>query len=271
MAPIPARTLRAQWRLALASLASLVAALGFLLSFKHTPPLALAIPIGLLVAAAGLVWRPHLPSQLLARAALWSNLLLGSLMSISASSGEQRMGGILALATGVALLALGRAGLARPSPAFTPAAFRGTLILALVMALADTQSLALFGGLRLGRSLAAAAPLLACAALMVVAIVGLYRLRVWGLVVNIAANLLIAGLALAGALEVPRLLAWALATTALVQLALPLPLIVAILRGRPPAATAASPLRAALIPVVVVALMSLAALGLMTPGGLVDL
>ncbi len=259
-------------RPALTTLAAVIAALGFA-SFERSPPLALLIPIGLLLLAAGLVWRPSLPSQLLVRAALWSNLLLGVLLSVNGQSIEQLPGGVVALATGAALLVLGRAGLDQPSPAFSPAAFRGSLVLALVMALADTQSLALFGALQLDRSLSAAGPLLACAGLMVIAIVGLYRLRVWGLALNIAANLLIAGLALSGALEVPRLVAWTLATTAALQLLLPLPLVVAMVRGRAPAAdpARASRLRAALIPGVIMVLMTAAAIGASAGSRLIDM
>lgn len=252
-----ARPPRSRWRPALASLAALAGALGFV-GLLRSPSLALAIPIGLLVAAAGLVWRESLPSQLLVRAVLWSNLLLGVLLSVDGNGHEQTLGGLLALSTGAGLLVLGRSGLAAPSPVFSPAAFRGSLILALVMALADAQPLALFGVFQLGKSNPAeAAPLLACAALMVVAIVGLARLRVWGLVLNLVANLLIAGLALGGALKVPQLLAWTLATTALIQLLLPLPMIVTIARGRPPAPIRHPRLRAALVPCVVVILMAL--------------
>jgi hypothetical protein len=239
-----------------------IAALGFVV-FDRSPPLALWLPAGLLFGAGALVWRRHLGSELMVRAVLWSNLLLGVLLAVAGGSHEQQQGGVIAFSTGIALLVLGRGGLERPSASFSPAAFRGSLVLALVMALADTQSLALFGALRLERSHHDdAAPLLACAGLMVLALVGLYRLRLWGLVLNIVANVVIAGLALAGALDVPKLFAWALATTALIQLALPLPLVRAIVRGRPPAEARESRLAAALVPAVLVAMMGVAACGL---------
>lgn len=265
---VPPRPL---WRSALASLAAVIAALAFG-TMEDAPPLALLLPSALLVVAAALVWLRGLPSDLLARAVLWSNLLLGVLIAISGSWTERTYGGVIALATGTALLILGRAGLEQPSAAFRPAAFRGSLVLALVMALADTQSLALFGGLHLehGR-VAAATPLLVCAGVMVIATLGLYRLQVWGLVLNIVANVVIAGLALCGALEVPWLLAASLATTAVIQLALPMPLVVALGGGGRSRGAPGSLLAAALLTGVIVVLMAIAAVGMVTTRELVTI
>jgi hypothetical protein len=270
MEPNPAPTPCSPLRSAVASVGATIAALAFI-GFVRSPPLALTIPAGLLLGAAALVWRRQLGSQLMVRAVLWSNLLLGALLSLAGGSNERIQGGVIALATGTALLVLGRVGLDRPSPAFSPAAFRGALVLALVMALADTQSLALFGVLRLERSHHdEAAPLLACAGLMVAALVGLYRLRLWGLVLNVVANVAIAALALADALEVPRLLAWALATTAVIQLALPVPLVAAMVRGKAPAEGGGGELAGALVTGVIVLLMIAAVAGLAVGGRLVD-
>ncbi|MEZ4454486.1 MAG: hypothetical protein R3B09_33855 [Nannocystaceae bacterium] len=255
--PLPPRSIR---RTSLASVAAASAAIAFThFTLAHTSVLALALPCALLVAAAALVWRRDLPSHVLARAVCWSNLLLGALLAISGGSNERGFGALLAAATGVALLAMGRAGLEHTSRTFSPAAFRGSLVVALVMALADTQSLALFGGAHLEHAYSAhhAWPLLAGAAVMGIAIVGLYRLRVWGLVLNLVANLVIAGAALAGAFEIPHALAWALASTALVQLALPLPMIAAMIRGRAPASSR-DRVGARLIPAVIVGLIALA-------------
>lgn len=265
MSPTPAVPPRPTVRTAFASLAAVTAGIAFV-GFDRSPPLALALPASLLVGAAGLVWRRELGGQLLVRAVLWSNLMLGALLCLAGGSHERVQGGIIALATGSALLVLGRAGLDQPSAAFSPAAFRGSLVMALVMALADTQSLALFGGLRLERGqFDDATPLLACAGLMVLALVGLYRLRLWGLVLNLVANVVIAALALAGRLDVPEELAWALATTAAIQLALPLPLVKAIVRGRAPAATES---RASTVAAVcAIALLMFAAVAGLVSGG----
>src|SRR5690606_1248901 len=128
-------------------------------------------------------------------------------------------------------LAMGRAGLDEEVPAgrFHPVAFRGSLILALVMALADTQSLLLFGILSLSTD--ASVLMLVCAAVMTIAVLGLYRLAVWGLALNLVANLVIAGLGLHGALALPEAIVGALVTTAVLQLLLPVPLLGALVRG----------------------------------------
>lgn len=226
-APVPAL---GGARLALVVVSCLVAAIAWC-GFGEGP---LLLPAGLLFVCALLAGHRALSSQLLVRAVIWCNLLLGFLMSLDGSMRERPVGCAVAVATGVALLALGRRGLEHRSERFSPAAYRGSLVLAMVMALADTQSLTLFGMIRASRGDGSAILLLACAGLMIVALVGLYRLQVWGLALNIAANVLIAGLALTGSLDVPEVVMGALCLTALVQLALPLPLLVAMVRGKAP-------------------------------------
>ena len=226
-----------------------------------------AAPGVLLLACAALVYRDHLPSQLLVRAGLWSNLILGTLLATSAS-GDGEIGVVMALATAAGLLALGRSGLDAPSDRFAPVAFRGSLILALVMALADTQSLALFGAIGLERQDGGAT--LGCAALMLVALVGLYRLELWGLVLNLVANVLIAGLAFSAVLDLPKPIVFALCTTALIQIALPAPLVLAMIRGKAPEPSGRfDRLRAAIVPAVVVGLGGLAILGMLADGRLI--
>ncbi len=195
----------------------------------------LFIPTLLCVIAAVLLHRPHLGGQMLARATWWSNLILGSLISVSSSGDERAIGFMLAVGSGSALLAMGRAGLGDQSTAgrFHPIAFRGSLIVAMVMALADTQSLLLFGGISAMNHDPSVLPLV-CASVMLLAVVGLYRLAVWGLALNLVANAAIAGLGLAGMLEVPDPIVGALVATAVLQLALPMPLLVAFVRGRRP-------------------------------------
>ena len=48
------------------------------------------------------------PGDLLVRAVLWSNLVLGFLLALSGSAEERAQGGVIALATGAGLLILGR-------------------------------------------------------------------------------------------------------------------------------------------------------------------
>ncbi|MCA9709974.1 MAG: hypothetical protein KDK70_29315, partial [Myxococcales bacterium] len=127
----------------------------------------------------------------------------------------------------------------------------------------------LFGVVRWSRSDPSALVLLACAALMIVALVGLYRLRVWGLVLNIAANLLIAGLAIADVLDVPGVVQAALCTTAVVQLVLPVPLLIAMARGRAPEPrTTPHPGWAFAMPALVLGMLGLSLYAQLLPGGL---
>jgi hypothetical protein len=254
-----------------ASVAAAVAGLSFLEFFDHgsNVPLALGIPILLLVASAGLMFRNHLPSQILVRAALWSNLVLGTLIAVSGGGHEMPIGAILAVSTTVGLLALGRSGLTQTTERFAPTAFRASLILALVMALADTQSLALFGTIQLDHGDGVGT--LACAVLMGVALFGLYRLQVWGVVLNIVANVLIATLAFTEVLDLPEPIVFALCTTAAIQVMLPLPLIVAMVRGRAPEETARMrTVKAVVVPIVTLVLASLAVYGWLTPGRLMS-
>lgn len=219
------------WRKALTACAALVTA-GTFFAFDGSTPWSLGVPISMLVMATALSFREHLPSQVLVRAALWSNLILGALITVSSHASEALVAYIMLMGSATGLLSIGRFGLDLPSNRFAPVAFRASLVLALVMALADTQSLVLFGGIHVeGKHFDAAAPLLACAGVMMVALVGLYRLAVWGLVLNLATNIAVAGLAVSGSLDLPKPVVVALCTTALVQLLLPVPLLSAMARG----------------------------------------
>ena len=207
--------------------------------FDRDLPAALWIPTLLLTASAVFVFSRQLGPQILARAAWWSNLILGTLIAFTSSSSEVISATALAATCGAALLLAGRSGLSGDSGAFRPVAFRATLLIAMIMALADTQSLLLFGtleasehsGLDLESGL-----MLGSAAFMVVAMVGLFRLRVWGLALNIVANVVIAILAATDCYDLPDPLVYALVTTAVLQLLLPIPMIAAIARRASPSA-----------------------------------
>jgi hypothetical protein len=141
------------------------------------------------------------------------------------------------LCCAAALLLAGRAGLDAASGRFRPVAFRGTLVLSLVLALADAGSLSFctFGTAMSGwRDAGAALALGALALLACVGVVGLLRLRTWGLLVALASNLLVGTLALTGALPLPPPLRWLFMGTAGLQLIVPLPMLVTIVRRRPP-------------------------------------
>ncbi len=196
-------------------------------------PLALWIPAGILAASAFLQFHRHLGSQLLVRANWWSNLLLGVIITTSSNTHERHLAAGLALATGGALLALGRRGLDDAPGAFAPNAFRATLMAILVMAMADAQSLLLFGTLHLeSHSAHSSVPLLACGFLAVIGIFGIYRLKLWGVVLNFVANILIAICAISGIFDIPRVLVVAYLVTAGLQAVLTFPLWIAVARGR---------------------------------------
>lgn len=263
-APRPASRLR----LALAAIGCVIAGLGFSGFVVDDPDVwPLAMPMLLLFGSAALLFRAHLPSQLLVRAVLWSNLVLGTLISMTGGSSELELGAMLAVGSAMGLVSLGRHGLDLPSEDFAPAAFRGSLVLTLVMALADTQSLALFGALHLDHSPSESLPLLACAGFMLVALYGLYHLKLWGLVLNIVANVVIAGLAFTGVLDLPDPIVFALCTTAMIQLALPVPLVVSVVRGKAPTPSPSLvPWRAAVVPLISVSMALMAIYGWLNNG-----
>jgi hypothetical protein len=203
------------------------------------PLLIVALLVGAPAVAALLLWNRRLGAQLVARACWWCFLVVGVL---GACVSGQRDGGwhpaVAVGFAGLALLAAGRSGLADERSRFKPVAFRGTLQLSLVLAMADTASLAMcgLGWLLLTPQPSDAARLLPLAALTGLGVVGLLRLRTWGLLVAFASNVLVGALALAKALPVPAPLQKLFVATALLQVIVPLPMIVRLVlrRGPPP-------------------------------------
>jgi hypothetical protein len=227
--------LRWTLRAGIASLGALGAAV-CMRQWAGDEPAALWIPTGLLVAAAVLVHHRHLGSQLLARAVMWANLILADLGALLGSDHERRVALGLAICTGGALLVLGRRGLDDDARAgrFAPLAFRASLLAVMVMALADAQTLALFGTLQLqgwDAGTGRAALLLGLSAALVLAIVGLYRLRLWGLALTVVSCAAMVAVAASGALGLPTTVNGAFAATGLVQLAIAAPLVAAVIRG----------------------------------------
>jgi hypothetical protein len=258
LSTLPAPTSRFQpwtlWsRLGLATAMALVAAAQWRMH-QGSVPGALWIPTGLLVASAVLLHIGHVGSQLMARSVWWASLVLGTVLSLVSDGTELDAGRILAMSTGIALLAMGRLGLdGADGGGFRPVAFRTTLTLGMVMAVADAQALALFAALKLqpggwkeraAESLPQAAMLAVSAALLVAAIAGLYRLRVWGLLLAALGAAGVCVLSVTNEYGLPIPLATGMALTSAAQVLLPVPVFVAILRGRP-VAPAASPSRLA--------------------------
>jgi hypothetical protein len=213
-------------------------------SWDNHLPVALWLPTGLLALSGLLLWRRSVGGQLLARAVWWSNLILGTLIATSGGSSERGLAALLALCTGGALIAVGRADLdaTTPSGTFLPLAFRGTLICMLVMAMADAQSLLLFGAIEVTEhhhcvpeALSREALPLMLAVPLLVSVIGLYRLRLWGLLLNLAASLSLALASLTEVLDLPRPLRVAYVVTAGAQWIVSLPLLLALIRRRAPA------------------------------------
>jgi hypothetical protein len=220
-----------------ASLASALVA-GVMLSgfvqVRDLPSVRLLL-LGLVViaplGAAVSIWSRRLPAQLLARGTWWSYLLASSLLTCVDDPALRHLAGLTAGATALALLAAGREGLEVGTGKFQPVAFRGTLTVALVLAMADTGALLWLGLVTLLRY---DYRLILMVPLMVTGIVGLLRLRTWGLLAGMAANVLVATLAATRVLGLPDPLRGLFIGTALLQLLVPLPMLVAIVRRRPP-------------------------------------
>ncbi len=205
---------------------------------------AVMLPILMLGWAGRLVMRPTFGAQLLVRAIAASNLVVALLLALS-------VGGIfgavsqvvIAVACYRVLKVLGDRGLdaSDEGSPFTPIAFRGFLIFALIMAFADAQTL-MFSALtqgsylltdeRTGMILSTMAPTLLAAVVMGVNVWGLFRLRTWAMLLNIIANLVIARAALTGGLSVNGWVAASLALTAAIQLMLPVPILAAWMGDR---------------------------------------
>jgi len=229
-------------------------------SWDSNLPWILWAPTALLALSAVLIHRKFLGGQMLARAAWWANLLLGTVIALASTSDERSVAFGLVMACGTALLVVGRNGLGTSTgQKFNPVAFRASLTLALVMAMADAQSLLLFGGLELDSWHYNQPPiLLFCASVMIIAIIGLYRLAVWGLILNLAANIVIAAMAIGGVFELPNPIVFMLAATAVIQSLLPIPLIVRFFsRSKAPESRSPSRLGYIVVTLTIVGLMAL--------------
>lgn len=193
-----------------------------------------AIP-PLLFVSAWLLQARALGAQALARGVLWSSLVLGVVFVATASGTADLQASVITSTTaGLALLLLGREALVPGgrSAQFAPLAFRTTLSLALVLAVGDLLSLAYFSGVyaeivavaQHRVAVADALVVFGCTLATVAAIVGLFRLRFWGLVGNAGVNAVVAALAATGALPLPFAVRAALIMTAAAQLVLVTPI-----------------------------------------------
>jgi hypothetical protein len=204
-------------------------------------------PALLLLWAARLSHDRRLRSAILTRAIAASTLVLALLTSRIGLASWSVVSVLLAVGSGRSLQLLGERdfdGSEDPNSSFEPVKFRGILILALVIACADASMLlytatvtcttaawAHFAGDYEAWSfvLPTLGMTTAAAALMVVNVWGLLRLRTWALISNMFANVGIAAVALAGMLTTGPYLSAPLVTTAGIQLLLPLPILAAAL------------------------------------------
>jgi hypothetical protein len=181
-----------------------------LLALSHDAYWKVLLPVVALVSAAIVVLIPRLGPQLFARAVFWSNLGLGAILCLLGSGSETWSGFELAAACGIALLVVGRKGLAEGGErdAYAPAAFRSSLLLLMVLALADAQTFLLFGilnmdgadGARFGPHVSAL--LLTAGAVLAVGFIGLYRVELWGAALNVGTCVAVLIVAGAGLIQV---------------------------------------------------------------------
>lgn len=210
---------------------------------------ALALPAGLLLWCLWLAGSSVFRGQLALRALLWSNLIIGVVLALFIEAPVAGLSGALVgVGCGGALLLAGRRGLETLAndPTFRPSAFSARLVFALILAVADAQTLLFSAVIKsgcgrlfspdstwsLGDAWHASWLVWLCAATMLLAVWGVLRLRVWAIVLNVVANFVIAYWALGGDLGVSSPVAGALAWTAAVQLFVPVPLLAAMLGDR---------------------------------------
>jgi hypothetical protein len=154
-----------------------------------------------LVGGAALLHVRHAGAQMVSRAALISSWTLGLLLCIEGGGRGRGVGFWLVLLGALALLLIRGVGITDThlrrrrglSAFFTAAA---------VMALADVMTLALCVGWQLDKHRVPSAllPML----IMVPGLVGLYRLRGWGLSATVLANVAVVGLLATGLVKLPE-------------------------------------------------------------------
>ena len=252
----PKRTIRTL----MVVLGGLVAALAFPLS--HMMGSEIEVPLtwrlhGLcLLMAIPLSFRTHLGSQMLARAVWWQTLFLLFLVCLGPVLYDSLqnpwrswelltpwrfwdfLGSIpnvavfMSVGSLTALVGAGRVGLnegEEDNSQFQPIAFRTPLMMALTLALADTVTLFLHAGLGFEKKapwINSPCLLLMAGFAMLVGLHGMYRLKLWGLVLNMVTNLVVAGLVLTDMIDIGMpVLNGALVATALAQLLIPLPML----------------------------------------------
>lgn len=252
----------------LASFFSLVAVGGLAMGVGREWYL-LVVPLALLLASAFLIHRPSLAPQLLARAVWWANLALGTVLSTSTSGRERGSGAMLALATGAALLIAGRKQLGEASGAagYVPAALRSMLMLLMIFALADAQTFLLFGSVGIidgSTHLGRAWLMTGIGITYVIGFAGLYRLQVWGALLNAALSAFVLYLVSGTSMIEKSELGIFLGVLAVVHIVVAAPVALSALGGRQ--LPTMSPRVRGVITTAVIALLMLVSIGMWCRG-----
>jgi len=227
--------MNARLRGLLAGLCGLAGAGVFVESLPQTRTTAALIPPAALALAALAAPFPWLGAQLLARGLWWSNLVLGLVLVGLGSAHEIGIGTALTVGCAAALVVADRRALttAAASAGFRPAAYAGTLQLLLVLALADAQTLLLFGAIEARRSGPSSSIFFGLAVGFVLGFVGLLRLSLWGVGLTMASALTLGVLVGTHAMRFETDLLPVLLVIAAVQLVVPLPMLVSMATKRP--------------------------------------
>ena len=212
----------------------------------QTPVAVIAATLSVMLVSI-LIHIRRLEMQLLSRALLWSNLVWFTLVCVLSPPNPSEWT-FLWWVTGIGagLLMLGSDGLDVPghNATFASVAMRGTLLAVLVLAMADTLALSFLTGAAAEQP-TADMPLtffVPAMTAMWLALYGLYRLRTWGFVLNVFANIAIAVTAWVLP-DIPWQLAFCFSATAAGQLLAGLPLMWGIAKGggQPTDSVGASP------------------------------
>lgn len=255
--------MRSILRPALAALCCLIAAGAmFYEASLERFDLPIQVGVGVVAAMAGvlLVVR-RFWAALAGRGLVWTALAMVTLFG-SADHPRKALTAT-ALALCAALLVAGRHTLDRAPSTFQPTHHRGPLILALVLGFADVVTLtgwsllAFFSG---GTHVMwIAVTFLGIAVAIAISLAGLYRLRTWGFLLNLAVNLAVTILMVFDVFHVD-FLRLVFIVPAVAQILIALPVLVAIIRHKPIAVPALVSRVAAFVPTV--AILTMAALNL---------
>jgi len=222
------------WRRLVAGVLGLVS-VGVLWNWAGTSEIWVASPAVIaLVLAAVAIHVPHLGAQLFARAAWWATVGFGFIITLVSSGSEVKDAFAYLLPAAVALPVAGRRGIAEAEERAgrVAGAFRSSLFVLMVLALADAQTFAVFG-LISGKGISGASAILfASSAALVVGFIGLFRLAPWGAIVNLVTCALLVVFAVAGTFHEKSSLGAAVGALAGVHVLVATPLVAAVLLGK---------------------------------------